>query len=97
MQAVTRVKRLAILMGWRKGPWYRRGRIMPVGEAPRRIGSGWTGRDLGSGQAQDVGKERWLGNLSTPKRVQKLQRALHAKAKAEPGFRFYALYDRIDQ
>jgi len=36
-----------------------------------------------------------LGNLSTPKRVQKLQRALHAKAKAEAGFRFYALYDKI--
>jgi RNA-directed DNA polymerase len=36
-----------------------------------------------------------LGNLSTPKSVQKLQAALHAKAKAEPGYRFYALYDKI--
>jgi len=36
-----------------------------------------------------------LGNLSTPQSVQKLQRALHAKAKAEPGYRFYALYDKI--
>jgi group II intron reverse transcriptase/maturase len=36
-----------------------------------------------------------LGNLSTPKSVQKLQTALHAKAKAEAGFRFYALYDKI--
>ena len=36
-----------------------------------------------------------MGNLSTPSRVQKLQRALHAKAKAEPGYRFYALYDKI--
>jgi hypothetical protein len=26
-----------------------------------------------------------LGNLSTPKSVQKLQTALHAKAKAAPG------------
>jgi group II intron reverse transcriptase/maturase len=38
-----------------------------------------------------------LGNLSTPKRVQKLQTALHAKAKAEPGYRFYVLYDKISR
>jgi len=38
-----------------------------------------------------------LGNLSTPISVQKLQTALHAKAKAEPGFRFYALYDKISR
>jgi RNA-directed DNA polymerase len=36
-----------------------------------------------------------LGNLSTPRSVQKLQRALHAKAKTEAGYRFYALYDKI--
>lgn len=36
-----------------------------------------------------------MGNLSTPIRVQKLQRALHAKAKAEAGYRFYALYDKL--
>jgi len=36
-----------------------------------------------------------LGNLSTPESVQKLQRALHAKAKTEAGYRFYALYDKI--
>jgi len=36
-----------------------------------------------------------LGNLTTPKRVQKLQTALHAKAKAEAGYCFYALYDKI--
>jgi RNA-directed DNA polymerase len=38
-----------------------------------------------------------LGNLATPKSVQKLRTALHAKAKAEPGFRFYALYDKISR
>ena len=31
-----------------------------------------------------------MGNLSTPKSVQKLQTALHAKAKAEAGYRYYA-------
>ncbi len=36
-----------------------------------------------------------MGNLSTPDGVQKLQTALHAKAKAEPGYRFYVLYDKI--
>ena len=38
-----------------------------------------------------------MGNLSTPKSVQKLQLALHAKAKAEAGYRFYALYDKISR
>jgi RNA-directed DNA polymerase len=36
-----------------------------------------------------------LGNLSTPDTVQKLQMALHAKAKSQAGYRFYALYDKI--
>jgi group II intron reverse transcriptase/maturase len=36
-----------------------------------------------------------LGNLATPASVQKLQTALHAKAKTEAGYRFYALYDKI--
>ncbi|BFG81660.1 hypothetical protein PTKU46_96940 [Paraburkholderia terrae] len=35
-----------------------------------------------------------MGNLSTPISVQKLQMALNAKAKAEAGYRFYALYDK---
>ena len=35
-----------------------------------------------------------MGNLSTPRSVRKLRRALHVKAKAEPDFRFYALYDK---
>jgi RNA-directed DNA polymerase len=43
----------------------------------------------------DVARDRRLGNLATPKSVQKLQNALHAKAKTEAGYRFYALYDKI--
>jgi hypothetical protein len=38
-----------------------------------------------------------LGNLTTPNSVQKLQTALHAKAKAEAGYRFYTLYDKISR
>jgi RNA-directed DNA polymerase len=53
------------------------------------------GRGLSSGPTQDVARDRRLGNLATPKSVQKLQKALHAKAKTEPGYRFYALYDKI--
>ncbi len=34
-------------------------------------------------------------NLTTPESVQKLQTALHAKAKESPNFRFYALYDKV--
>ena len=38
-----------------------------------------------------------MGNLATPKSVQKLQTALHAKAKAEADYRFYVLYDKISR
>src|SRR3984885_12650706 len=55
------------------------------------------GRGLGSRRTQQVARDRGLGNLSTPKIVQKLQMALHAKAKAEAGYRFYALYDKISR
>jgi hypothetical protein len=33
-------------------------------------------------------------SLTTPFSVQKLQTALHAKAKESPNFRFHALYDK---
>lgn len=53
------------------------------------------GRSLSSRLTQQAGKDRGLGNLQTPESVQKLQTALHAKAKEEPGYRFYLLYDKV--
>ena len=35
------------------------------------------------------------GSLSAPERVQRLQTALHAKAKEAPDFRFYSLSDKV--
>jgi RNA-directed DNA polymerase len=53
------------------------------------------GRRLSSRLTQQVARDGRLGNLLTPPSVQKLQTALHAKAKDNPSFRFYALYDKL--
>src|SRR5438093_6860884 len=34
-------------------------------------------------------------SLETPEQIRSLQRKLYCKAKAEPAFRFYLLYDKI--
>lgn len=34
-------------------------------------------------------------SLPPPEKVQKLQAALHAKAKGSPTYRFYAVYDKV--
>ena len=52
------------------------------------------GRSLSSRPTQDVARDLEIG---PPKSVQKLQTALHAKAKAEAGYRFYALYDKLSR
>jgi RNA-directed DNA polymerase len=41
------------------------------------------------------GSRRLAMSLSTPESLQKLRTALHAKAKESPGYRFYALYDKV--
>lgn len=53
------------------------------------------GRSLSSEPTRKAERDRRLGDLSTPESVQRLRTAFHAKAKDEPDFRFYALYDKI--
>src|ERR1700724_893155 len=55
------------------------------------------GRGLSSRPTQQVARDGRLGNLATPKRDQRLQMVLRAKAKTEAGYRFYALYDKISR
>ena len=55
------------------------------------------GRSPDLGQERKVARHRRLAHgLPTPReRVRKLQTSLQAKAKAEPAFRFYSLWDKI--
>src|SRR6202162_570598 len=54
------------------------------------------GRNLSWKPTQEVTKTEGLAmSLTTPESVQKLQAALHDKAKKSPDFRFYALYDKV--
>ena len=67
------------------------GFVVPV--KPGTAGGGkepWFEEDAGRGAEQEIGV-----NLQTPENVQKLQNALHAKAKGAPDYRFYALYDKV--
>src|SRR5262249_55950149 len=45
-----------------------------------------------SGDSREIGV-----SLVPPQKVGKLQETLHAKAKKTPGYRFYALYDKVQR
>src|SRR6202453_5322803 len=54
------------------------------------------GRGLGSMSASYVTDIQEIGvSLIPPTKVEKLQTALHTKAKNSPDYRFYALYDKL--
>ena len=48
----------------------------------------------GSGDGRSEA-ERLFERIATPKKIQKLQRTLYRKAKAEPKYRFYSLYGEL--
>src|ERR671929_2269886 len=54
------------------------------------------GRALTSGALSTTARRGRLAmSLATPEQIRSLQRKLYCKAKAEPAFRFYLLYDKI--
>src|SRR6516225_9087563 len=54
------------------------------------------GRGLSSRSTSEAATARRLAmSLAPPATVEKLQAALHAKAKRAPTYRFYALYDKL--
>jgi group II intron reverse transcriptase/maturase len=64
--------------------------------AERREGT-WVEADANSAGPGDgrTGEETLFGRITTPPKVQKLQRTLYRKAKAEPGYRFFSLYGEL--
>lgn len=82
-------------------PTAREGQVGPSGVAGRSVVARKPGNAGGAkgpqfkANARRSENRRLAVSLQPPLKVRKLQEALHAKAKGAPGYRFYALYDKV--
>lgn len=57
------------------------------------VNASQSGEGSGDGWADEA--RALFERITTPQKIQKLQRTLYRKAKAEPGYRFYSLYGEL--
>src|SRR5262245_8243764 len=78
----------------RKQRWVSEGRTVPFAPAGQRNLTGREGALLRGASPGAKGREVGV-NLATPAKLGRLQEVLNTKAKQEPDYRFYLLYDKV--